>query len=164
MDLLGVVARVVSPALRSVAETGHAPTLDPARMWWRPATPGPMRLAWHVDAGTDATPGSWLEGVHRPVLDPLLAAYRAAGGVPHRVLVGNVASALNGAAAQLRSPRADDLVRGLFDAAELRGAVRHRPPDFRRNSCCLIYRVPPFGLCGDCVLIGHGRGRPRATG
>ena len=30
------------------------------------------------------------------------------------------------------------------------------PPDatwtFRRRSCCLYYRVPGVGLCGDCVL------------
>jgi ferric iron reductase protein FhuF len=30
--------------------------------------------------------------------------------------------------------------------------VRRPPPDFLRNSCCLYYRLPDGGLCGDCVL------------
>jgi ferric iron reductase protein FhuF len=40
----------------------------------------------------------------------------------------------------------------LLDAAPLAPAVLSAPPEFRRNSCCLYYRLPEGGLCGDCVL------------
>jgi hypothetical protein len=33
-------------------------------------------------------------------------------------------------------------------------------PEFRRRSCCLYYRVPGGGLCGDCCLARRPNGRP----
>ena len=45
------------------------------------------------------------------------------------------------------------------------GTFDHRPDDggprpgwsFTRTSCCLFYRVPGGGLCGDCVLAAPRR-------
>jgi hypothetical protein len=97
-------------------------------------------------------------GVLAPVVAQLVAAYRAGFGVSPLVLWGDVASALNGAAAVLGSSPlakrlpADQVVVALVGMAELRGTARSLPPRFVRNSCCLYYRVPGCALCGDCVL------------
>ena len=50
------------------------------------------------------------------------------------------------------------------------GWFDHRPDDggprpgwsFTRTSCCLFYRVPGGGLCGDCVLAAPRRRGPPA--
>jgi iron complex transport system ATP-binding protein len=34
----------------------------------------------------------------------------------------------------------------------LTGAVDFDETGYRRNSCCLYYRTPRGGLCGDCAL------------
>ena len=77
---------------------------------------------------------------------------------------GNTASAVNGAvlAASAASPElaprlrtvADSLLRALPVTAVHTGRVGSS--DFRRRSCCLIYRVSaterPRAVCGDCIL------------
>jgi ferric iron reductase protein FhuF len=41
----------------------------------------------------------------------------------------------------------------LLARESLRGHGRYERPDrFVRASCCLFYRIPGGGLCGDCVL------------
>ena len=52
----------------------------------------------------------------------------------------------------------------LLTTPPLRRSRRCRapePPDtlwtFRRRSCCLYYRVPGGGICGDCVLVDRRR-------
>ncbi|MGW5694872.1 (2Fe-2S)-binding protein, partial [Streptomyces asiaticus] len=45
------------------------------------------------------------------------------------------------------------------------GTLGTAPLGYRRRTCCLYYRVPGGGLCGDCVLReapgrGSGRGTP----
>jgi iron complex transport system ATP-binding protein len=34
----------------------------------------------------------------------------------------------------------------------LSAAIRFNGMSYRRTSCCLYYRAPRGGLCGDCVL------------
>lgn len=99
-------------------------------------------------------------GVVESVLAPLVSLYRSEFGVSTRVLWGDVASALNGAAQVVAGSgrhqplRADDVVAALLATGELVGTARSLPPRFVRNSCCLYYRIPGGGLCGDCVLAG----------
>ena len=85
-----------------------------------------------------------------------------------RVLWGNVASAVNAAAAQVARQRPDLAGDAWRAAARLlaRPALRAEPhppgPAFRRASCCLFYRLAPgdpSALCGDCVLRGRRAGR-----
>ena len=80
--------------------------------------------------------------------------------VSPRVLWGNVASAVNGAAAQIASQRPDlsrpawAAATALFASPRL-GRERQPPgPAFRRSSCCLIYKISGRreDVCGDCVL------------
>ncbi|MGN6608865.1 MAG: (2Fe-2S)-binding protein [Jatrophihabitans sp.] len=62
-------------------------------------------------------------------------------------------SALAGAATVLGDPRADDAVRRLLGEGWLAGAgTWPEGGAFRRRNCCLLYRVPAAGSCGDCVL------------
>lgn len=73
---------------------------------------------------------------------------------------GNIASALVGASNALAAVRPDlraRLVRitdDLLNTASLAGSGVLTGPDltFRRRSCCLFYRVPAGGKCGDCPL------------
>lgn len=152
VDFLGLAARVVSPALRWAAEQDTVPVLDPAEIWWRPAVPGPLRLAMPVRTWRRARGAALFEAAVRPALAPLVRAYGSAFTLSRRVLWGNVASALNGAAVVLRTPRAAELVRAQLAVGELAGTARAAPPGFVRNSCCLYYRLPSAGTCGDCVL------------
>lgn len=131
VDFLGLAARVISPWLASRASTGRAPALTLQTVWWRARVPGPMRLAFTA-AGT----ATELEtAVVEPVLRPLVETYATVFTLSRKVLWGNVASARNGA----------ELALGLRRA----GAMR--------ETCCLIYRFPDMGICGDCVLRRRAR-------
>jgi ferric iron reductase protein FhuF len=47
-------------------------------------------------------------------------------------------------------------VRGLLSTAPMSGTGSLSVGwGFRRRSCCLYYRVPGGGICGDCVLVGR---------
>ena len=145
VDFLGVASRVVSPALVSLVGSGTTPMLSLDTVWWRDAVPGPMRLALRAASRTS----SLVDAVVTPVLVPLLDAYARTFALSRRVLWGDVASALNGAAVLLG---AAPVVAALLSAPPFVGTARSLPPRFRRNSCCLIYRFPGAGMCGDCVL------------
>lgn len=84
-------------------------------------------------------------------LVPLAAALRRLQPIPDDLLWGNAASALLGAGRMLDR---DQLARSLCADERLSGAVRFADAgsDYRRLSCCLYYRVPGGGLCGDCAL------------
>lgn len=89
---------------------------------------------------------------------------RIAAALPARpaagLLRGNSASAMTGALGEL--VRADPGLAGparqlaalLLGTPELRGSgeLTDGALGFRRKSCCLYYRVPGGGLCGDCCL------------
>jgi ferric iron reductase protein FhuF len=57
--------------------------------------------------------------------------------------------------------RAADVAARLLDTGSLAGTGDRSAPSepdrhwsFRRRSCCLFYRVPGGGTCGDCILTG----------
>ena len=53
-----------------------------------------------------------------------------------------------------------ELATGMLARPPLRGVGEYGPDRrFRRRSCCLLYRVPGAGLCGDCILAGRPAGR-----
>jgi hypothetical protein len=97
--------------------------------------------------------------------DPVAGAFRAAFRLSPLVLRGNIASALAGAAGVLassfpdRAENAGQLTARILDLPPLRGTGELVQPDASRprrflvrRSCCLYYRVPGAGTCGDCVL------------
>ncbi|WP_413104573.1 (2Fe-2S)-binding protein [Streptomyces sp. Inha503] len=177
----GLAARVWSLALGPAALSGAVPHLRPDRLWWNPGRVAPDDLWWPGAPSVMGEPGG-LAGqlgtaafVH---LMPLHRAVERAYRVSGRLLWGNAASALTGSLRVLHdwcrargraeaADRAVELARAQLDHPPLRdvGALSTAPLGYRRRTCCLYYRVPGGGLCGDCVLReapgrGSGRGTP----
>jgi hypothetical protein len=97
--------------------------------------------------------------------DPVAGAFQALFRLSPLVLRGNIASALAGAAGMLarsfpgRAETAGQLTARILALGPLRGTGEFVQPDASqprrfliRRSCCLYYRVPGGGICGDCVL------------
>jgi ferric iron reductase protein FhuF len=104
---------------------------------------------------------AWERRLVDETIAPVTAAVAALAPVSLRVLWGNVASAVNTAAAQVARQR-PELAPDAWQAAarlladhRLGGESCPPGPGFRRSSCCLFYRLArgdPSALCGDCVL------------
>lgn len=143
---LGLVARLVAPVLAAAAR--HGVLLDLGGGYWQP--PLTSTFALSLPAGTASVSAGALARCiqHGPVAE-LSTAIGRLGSVSPRVLAGNIASAVNGAALQL-GPAAYPAAAGML--AGIPGEDVQPGPGFRRRSCCLRYRVPNAGLCADCVL------------
>ncbi len=149
---LGLIARLIAPAIGAVA-LGHPPTsllLDD--LWWQDILGGPFPLS--VTAGPTGPP---LPG---PAIEAITAAIAERSRLSDRVVWGNVGSAANSAARLLSAARArsDDPAHAATDTVladrRIDSGVLRAGPAFRRRSCCLIYRVADdrAAVCGDCVL------------
>lgn len=168
---LGLVARLWSVALGSAALHGELPDLDPAALHWDPdaTSPDDLFLAVREAPGTPGAQGrpatveALRAGVQERHLVPLARALRREGNISERLLWGNAGSALAAAVGQLRvwardhdrpeaGRRAAQLAHGLFAHPDLNATGALRAGAFRRNSCCLYYRCPKGGLCGDCTF------------
>jgi len=161
---LGLVARVVSPLFVLAVLQHRCGRVRAADLWWQP-TLGSMFPLSLRESALDSRAG-FADGV----LGGVVAEFSAAAsefGVNEHILRGNVASALAGAARTLAAARPDlgtdirTLITDLLAGPHLLGAGGFEPgADFRRRSCCLIYRAAPGrrgALCGDCVLAPpHG--------
>ena len=156
---LGLCARLLSPALGAAA-AGRALPVDVGQARWVPALGGPFRLSL---AGAPVAAGPGTAAAAALLAGPITQIVQAveAMAVSPRVLWGNVASAVNGAATMIAEARpdlagpaaeaaaallADPALTGTYQGGPLRG--------FRRRNCCLIYRLSPErpAYCGDCVL------------
>jgi ferric iron reductase protein FhuF len=89
-------------------------------------------------------------------LRPLLEVFRPVMKVADGLMWGNAASALAGTLRVVR-PDLREPVTGLVEELLTREPLAGtggfvRPGAFLRRSCCLYYRVPPGGFCGDCPL------------
>lgn len=168
---LGLFARLVSPPIAAVVLGGVVPRWSMDSLWWQPTQSGPWPLATE-------DPDGWPVGDLRPsgeataellgetitgAVAPVLERFRAEFSISEQVLWGNVASAVAGAMTTLvdaRPGHADvtvGLVERLLDRGPLAGTGTFRPGEaqsrrFVRRSCCLFYRLPGAGYCGDCVL------------
>jgi hypothetical protein len=162
----GVAAQVVAPLFAAVALHGVLPAGDVASaLHWRPGGAGPW-LWWPTWGGVVACADPVVLGaLVTTLVTPVVTAVRVRAAVAERVLWGNVASSvasarrLVAAARPDAAPRAADVARHLLTTAPLAAtATLYDPvaPDvgwsFHRRSCCLYYRVPGGGTCGDCVL------------
>jgi hypothetical protein len=145
-------------------------------LWWQDVLGGPVPMALPRPRGRAADPGD-LDALAdlfvADVLDgPVAGLGRAVNAhtpLSAKILRGNVASALGGAVKMLSAavPDRADAALGLANRLLAReplagtGAFVFQPDDggprpgwaFTRTSCCLFYRVPGGGLCGDCVLV-----------
>jgi hypothetical protein len=176
---LGLVARIVSPMVAVAAISGRQLPMDLARLRWRNELGGAFPLSVGLEAPRPSTGPTPSPDVARDTARDLAegsvaaisAAISAVVPVSPRILAGNVASAVNAAASTLARRRPDVAVEvteltGRILAGFDSGAGNGRfGDDFRRASCCLIYRlalrdrsrvdrsrVDRSGLCRDCVL------------
>ena len=172
---LGLASQLVSPLLGAAVIGGVVPRLTIAGLWWRPAGSGPWPLAARPAGGAGlgdlgSEPGlsqaaALLSGQVHGLTGPLAAAFGTVFRLSPQVLRGNVASALSGATGMLavafpqRAEAAGLLSAQVLAMGWLRGTGQFTRPDparprwfLVRRSCCLLYRVPGAGLCGDCVL------------
>ena len=182
---LGLAARLVAPPLAAALCCGVLPRLTEEDLWWQATPGGPWPLAvdvhpqgWLVGDLT-ADPGDSIARQARRTTATLVAQTWRDGpvatlvdrvgedfSVSATVLWGNVASAVAGATGMLGRARPDlaeaatallaellatDVLAGTGELGR-HGAERR----FVRRSCCLFYRVPGGGLCGDCVLAERG--------
>lgn len=142
---LALVARLICPAFGAALLDHH---LDLTSARWQPVIGGVLPLSFPttaISAGRDIS--ALLTG---PIWT--LTERTADMSVSPKVLWGNVSSAVNGAVMAAGQARPE-----LADKAMALGRTLGISPgtDFRRSSCCLIYRIAPPGsasYCGDCVL------------
>lgn len=165
---LGLAARLVSPAFAVAVLDGAVLRYGLREARWQPVPGGMFPLSLPQQALepvadqvelADRLGADLLDGPVRELSEALGAGF----GVSARILHGNVASAVSGAAAAIArsapqlAPGARELVAQLLARAPLQGAgtAADDGTGFRRRSCCLIYRAAPDhagALCGDCVL------------
>lgn len=162
----GLASRVLSPVL--AAALCHGMRLDPWRLFVLPG--GPMVVRTTETEARPLVSRAPQEIAQGPIeetvtgLEGVAAALGRVGGIAPGLLRGNTAAALAGAARSLGSARpehrqsAEQVVRALLSAPCLKGTGTYIGTDeqgrasFRRTTCCLYYRLPEGGLCGDCAL------------
>lgn len=167
----GIAGRLWSLALGCAVLSGRVPDLGPDRLRWRLPGAGSLELWLPGPAELPGpTPARALADTVLGNLAVLDAELRERFGVSPQVLRGNAASGLVGAVRVLTDRVPGETAAAL--AAELladggplggTGTFVHEPGlgvAFVRRSCCLYYKVPGGGLCGDCVLrTGQGRSK-----
>ncbi|MCH0564565.1 MULTISPECIES: (2Fe-2S)-binding protein [unclassified Streptomyces] len=169
---LGLAARLWSVALGCAVLYDCLPDLDPRMLHWDPdgSAPGELHAAAVCPRPVEGLAAQIVDGHLVPLEAALRTRYRLAPGL----LRGNAASALAGAAGQLdrwaraagradRAERARALAAGLLRHPRLAGAGTLTGTAFRRRSCCLYYRVPGGGVCGDCCFARPPRSSPGAS-
>ncbi|BBX97374.1 (2Fe-2S)-binding protein [Mycobacterium lacus] len=152
---LGHAARLWSPVLACVLGHGAVPDLTELQ---RADDGAQLRLPEPVGNPAPPSPELLYRIVVQDHMEPLAAGLRVK--LAPRLLSGNVASALVGASRALLSVRPDlrgpivQTTNDLLDIGKLAGSGVITSPDldFRRRSCCLYYRLPDGGKCGDCPL------------
>lgn len=163
---LGYAARLWSIGLGGLAEHELLIDLDPDQLWYSECS-GSVRLhlpnpvAWQGSSAESLEP-MLADMVMAEHLQPLAAAVRRLGPISQRLLDGNAASAALGAAralcwhhgGNLAAEPSWELARSLCENEYLSGTVcfSDSSTDYQRTSCCLFYRTPGGGLCGDCAL------------
>ncbi|MFI8263152.1 MULTISPECIES: (2Fe-2S)-binding protein [unclassified Streptomyces] len=157
----GIASRLWSIGLGCAALGGRVPDLGADRVWWRLPGAGSLEL-WLPEPGVGDLPAGALGKAVLGNLAVLDARLRERYAVSPKVLRGNAASGLAGAVRVLvdrvpAGPAVSLAARLLAEDGPLGGAGTFIHEEglgvaFVRRSCCLYYKVPGGGLCGDCVL------------
>lgn len=162
----GFAARLWSSTLAAALHGGVVPQLTEHALYWRSTPASLLELLAVAPTGQRAPDdlAQLAELVRAASLDAhtarLADAVGAATSVSSTILAGNTASALVGTLRVLvdtgLDAQARTVARALLDDEALRDTgtfdLDATPPWLRRASCCLFYRTPGGGLCGDCVL------------
>jgi iron complex transport system ATP-binding protein len=159
---LGFAARLWSIGLGAAAGHRLVPDLAADQLLFRE---GGEQIQLHVER-----PIAWQGDDLKPLLAdtvleshiaPLTTALYQLGPISEKLLQGNTASALLGAAQVFDRRRGDtapgpgwQLARSVCADQRLTGAIDFSKggTNYRRVSCCLFYRTPGGRLCGDCVF------------
>ena len=136
----GYAARLWSVAVGSVLVAGRCVSLDAEGLLWR-SDSGALNLHIRQPCFGGSAVAEVLDGQ----LAPLIDAWRDI--VAPGLLWGNAASALRGTG-EVLDAEADAITAPLFCDPRLGAALD--PESGRRRSCCLFYRTPSGGVCGDC--------------
>ncbi|MDT0468679.1 (2Fe-2S)-binding protein [Streptomyces gibsoniae] len=155
----GLAARLWSVALGAAALYGQVPDLDPRLLRWDPDGSAPDDLWLGEVRGLPVA--SLDEVVRERHLVPLATALSSRHGVSVRLLWGNAGAALASSVRMIdrwartagrpdAAERARTLAAGLFTHPDLARTID--PATGRRRTCCLYYRLPGGGLCGDCCF------------
>ena len=152
---LGHAARLWSPVLACVLGHGVIPDLTGLQ---RADDRAQLRLPEPLGEPASPSPELLYRVVVHDHMEPLEAGLRVK--LAPALLSGNIASALVGASRALLSVRPDlrrsvvRITNSLLDTGRLAGSgvITSDDLDFRRRSCCLYYRIPAGGKCGDCPL------------
>ncbi|MEV2275645.1 (2Fe-2S)-binding protein [Nocardiopsis sp. NPDC049922] len=162
----GLATRLLSPVV--AAGLCHDALLDAARFHYDPEREGPvvLRTAQEYAATAPAEAvADWVEEtVVTGVMERVARVLCRIGKVAPGLLRGNTAAALAGSVRALGAdrpdarPAAEALARTLLERPALAGTGGYTGVDdqglavFRRTTCCLYYRLPGHGMCGDCAL------------
>jgi ferric iron reductase protein FhuF len=166
ITFLGYASRLLSPLLGAAALTGTFLAPAVGDLWWRPVDGGPLPIAYNeISDLSGRGSGSGEAALELGPVGQLLAVFGKRFSLPEHLLWGNAASALAGAAGMIAgaepaaAARAAALVDGMLQRPPLAGTATLERPDpavdrwfLVRNNCCLYYRIPGGGTCGDCVL------------
>ena len=157
----GFVSRLVSPMLACTMLHGCLPRLPVSRLYFRPGDGELLKLAAE---GTDGYTGPVLELLDELVTTlcdshatPLTQALVSQVSISSKLLRGNTAAAIVSGIRLVSHHSGHDwreLAAHVLQQPQLHGAgwLQRKEPGFVRYSCCLYYRVPNGGLCGDCSL------------
>jgi ferric iron reductase protein FhuF len=159
--VLGYSARLLGPSLAVLLRDGVLVDASPARVRFGYEAGTGFRVALPEPAGW-VGPGAaarWRTVVLDDHLAMVVAAVRVEVPVAAGLLWGNIASGLVGALAGLARSgevapgRCQDFAATTLVAGALAGAgILRDGLRFRRRSCCLYYRLPGGGYCGDCSI------------
>lgn len=168
IHFLGLASRVLAPAVGAGALSALVPDVGPDEISWRRVDGGPVPMSWASATGHPVTSAAQAaarldSGMLSRVITPLVQTFATSFQLSRQVLWGNAASALAGAAGMLghtgQRLQIDpvEIVHAAMRTGALAGTGGYRVTDagaqvFVRDSCCLFYRIPGGGTCGDCVL------------
>ncbi|SON62356.1 hypothetical protein MSIMFI_03881 [Mycobacterium simulans] len=152
---LGHAARLWSPVLACVLGHGVVPDLSDLQ---RADDGARLRLPEPVGEPVSPSPELLYRMVVQDHMEPFAAGLRVT--LAPGLLYGNIASALAGASQALLAARPDlrrpivEITNDLLGTSCLAGSgvITSDGLDFKRRSCCLFYRIPGGGKCGDCPL------------
>lgn len=153
----GLASRLWSPVVAAAAR-GIVPDLAELRWRWSPGEPVALGVAEPRGRRAEGARQAAalihpmvVDGQLRPLSEALLTFVNLADGL----LWGNAASALAGSMNVGPDAGRGAIVRELLAREPLAGAGSLGPGGFVRRNCCLYYRVPGGGMCGDCGLLSR---------
>ena len=152
---LGLAARIIAPVVGARALLGTVPFASADLRLHR------VGSSLVLTASEDGEPDDVVA-----TLAVLGAAFADGGSLSPIVLWGNAGSAVASAAMLVAAARPDAAAAAraaaedLLAHPDLSGTGAYVGGAWRRTSCCLYYRIPGGGLCGDCVLSERPPAQP----